>query len=172
MLGRIAAFWGVFGFALLLSSAIGRLAPFALDLPFADLSVSQWLALALSLIFMGFSEGYRGFQQNFSPRFAARVRFLRENVTPVRALLAPLFCMGFFYTTPKRRIVSYSLTLMIIVLILTVRYLPQPWRGIVDAGVVFGLAWGLLSILLFTFRALTESEFGYSPETPCNNTSA
>lgn len=84
MLGSIAAVWGIVGVVALLSSAIYRLAPMALELPFAELSFGHWVALAFSLVFMGFAEGYRGFQQNFSPRAAARARYLRHHVTPAR----------------------------------------------------------------------------------------
>ena len=38
-------------------------------------------------------------------------------------------------------------------LILAVSRLDQPWRGIIDAGVVVGLAWGLMTLWIFTARA-------------------
>ena len=166
MLGSIAAVWGIVGVVALLSSAIYRLAPMALELPFADLSFGHWVALVFSLVFMGFAEGYRGFQQNFSPRAAARARYLRHHVTPTRLVLAPLFCMGFFHTTKKRKIVSYALTSFIILLIIVVHSIPQPWRGIVDAGVVLGLSWGTISLIVYGMKALTKEVFDVSPETP------
>jgi hypothetical protein len=54
----------------------------------------------------------------------------------------------------------------IIVLIILVRLLPQPWRGMVDAGVVVGLAWGMISLILFGLQALGGERFDYSPEVP------
>jgi hypothetical protein len=74
--------------------------------------------------------------------------------------------MGFFHATRKRKIVAYSLTTMIIVLIILVRHLPQPWRGIVDAGVLLGLGWGLVSVWIFSFKALVGRGYAVSPETP------
>ena len=68
-------------------------------------------------------------------------------------LLAPLFCMGFIHATRTRKVIAFSLTLMIICFIILVRLLPQPWRGIVDAGVVVGLAIGILSLLYFMIVA-------------------
>ncbi|QBG49265.1 hypothetical protein EGM51_07160 [Verrucomicrobia bacterium S94] len=116
---------------------------------------------------MGYAEGYKGFHLKFSPRVAARALYLKNNPTPIRILFAPLFCMGFFYATKKRKIVAYSVTTMVIVLILSVRFLPQPWRGIVDAGVLFGLGWGLLSVWIFCFKAFFgKGEYTVSPETP------
>lgn len=166
MLGVIAALWGFTGICLLFSSAIYRLGSMALEMPLASFEWHHWLALAACLAFMGFAEGYRGFQQNFSPRVAARIRYLKENVTPLRALLAPVFCMGFFHAQKRRKIVTYCLTGGILCLILLVRLLEQPWRGIIDAGVVLGLTWGIVSLALFTFQALTRAEFNVSPETP------
>ncbi len=166
MLGTIAAIWGFGGICLLFGSAIYRLGPMALDMPMQGFGWYHWAALALSLVFMGFAEGYRGFQQNFSPRAAARIRYLSNNVTLTRLLLAPLFCMGFFHATRRRKIVSYCLTGGIILLVVLVRQLDQPWRGIIDAGVVVGLGWGILSLMAFTVKAFTHPGFNHPPETP------
>jgi FtsH-binding integral membrane protein len=115
---------------------------------------------------MAYSEGLMGFQRGFSPRVAARARYLRTHPQLHFVVLAPLFCMGFFHATRRRRIMSFALTAGIVALVLAVRLLPQPWRGIVDAGVVVGLAWGLLSLIVFSARALGGADFAASPEVP------
>ena len=166
MIGSIAALWGVLGLSLILGSALWRLYPYAHELCGSAFSWYHWLALAFSLIFMGYSEGYKGFQLKFSPRVAARALYLKRHPSLARVVFAPLFCMGFFHATRKRLIVSYSLTCAIIVLIVLVRQLAQPWRGIVDAGVVLGLGWGLISVWLFTLLAFFGKGFDVSPETP------
>jgi hypothetical protein len=74
--------------------------------------------------------------------------------------------MGYFHATRRRKIVSYSLTSGIVLLILAVHHLAQPWRGIIDGGVVIGLVWGIISILWFTVRAFSGNCFDYSPEVP------
>ena len=79
----------------------------------------------------------------------ARARYLAVNPRPLHVLLAPLFCMGYIYATRKRQLMSIALTLMIICFVLIARMMPQPWRGIVDAGVVVGLTLGVLSIAYF-----------------------
>jgi len=48
---------------------------------------------------MLYSEGYKGFQKGYSPRVAARGHYLRDHSTLLRAILAPLFCMGFFHSS-------------------------------------------------------------------------
>ena len=48
---------------------------------------------------------------------------------------------------------SFLVTSAIIILVLLVRLLPQPWRGIIDAGVVLGLLLGIASIVYFWFQS-------------------
>ncbi len=166
MLGSFAAIWGYTGILLIFGSAIYRLSQISLQMFSQPLQVQHWAALAFSLVFMGFAEGYRGFQCGFSPRVAARIRYLSQNVTPVRLLLAPLFCMGFFHAQRRRQIVTICLSLGILCLVLLVHQIEQPWRGIIDAGVCLGLAWGIVSLSVFTFRAFFGQGFAHSPETP------
>jgi F0F1-type ATP synthase membrane subunit a len=54
----------------------------------------------------------------------------------------------------------------IVVLVLLVRAVPQPWRGIIDLGVVVGLAWGIISIVVFSIQAFFSDTFDYSPDVP------
>ena len=166
MIRMIGAFWGVAGVFLLLGSAVYRLTPLALDAFSYDLRWYHWMFLVFVLLFMAYAEGYRAFQQGFSPRVAARARYLRTHRNALHIFLAPLFCMGYFHAPKRRRVTSLSVTAGIIILIILVRLLPQPWRGIVDAGVVVGLAWGLISLIVFSFQAFTSGRFDYSPEVP------
>ena len=145
--------WGVGGVLLLLVFAIYRLAPMAMALENSPMNQVHWLALIFSVVYMAYAEGYKGFHLGFAPRVVSRANYLRENPRPVHILLAPLFCMGFIYTTRKRKLLSIGLTIMIICFILIAQILPQPWRGIVDAGVVVGLAIGTASILYFLIIA-------------------
>ena len=56
--------------------------------------------------------------------------------------------MGMLHATRKRKIVSFSVTLGVAAIVAGVKRLPYPWRNIIDAGVVAGLSWGSLSILI------------------------
>lgn len=165
-MGIIGAYWGVGGFALLLVFAIYRLTSITLQVGFNDLSWYHWLVLIANLMFMAYSEGYRGFQQSYAPRVAARARYLHNHPTLLRVLFAPLFCMGFFHAPRKRIISALVLTLGIVVLLMIFQRLPQPWRGLLDAGVVLGLAWGLIATVIFSLQAFTGGEFNHSPEVP------
>ncbi len=163
---KLGAWWGLTGVVLLLGSAIYRLTPMAVSAFSFDFHWYHTVTLALVVFFMAYVEGYRAFQQGFSPRVAARARYLKDQGRLSHAIFAPLFCMGFFHATRRRQITSISVTAGIIVLVLLVRLLDQPWRGIVDAGVVVGLAWGLASLVLFGIQALTSVTFPHSPEVP------
>ena len=141
--------WGIGGVLCLLIFAIFRLAPMALELESSTMNEVHWLALVFSVIYMAYAEGYKGFHLGFAPRVVVRARYLADNPRPLHVLLAPLFCMGYIYATRKRQILSFALTTMIICFVLIARSIPQPWRGIVDAGVVVGLGLGVLSIAYF-----------------------
>ena len=156
--GMVGAVWGVVGFSLILGWPIVRLAYRFIEAweLRAQWGVWHWLVLVTFIFFMAYTEGYRGFQKAFSPRCAARVQHLRHNPTLLRVILAPLFVMTFFASTRKRLIVSYAITAMVIVFIVGFRLIPQPWKGILDAGVVVGLTWGLISFLLYLWPALSD----------------
>lgn len=170
-LKKLAFIWGIGGVILLLSFAFFRLTPFVLELTSVSLETSHWGALVIFILFMAYAEGYKGFFQQFSPRVVSRAVHLGRNPSLHQLLLAPLFCMGYFHATRRRKIVSFSLTTMIILLILAVRLLPQPWRGIIDAGVLVGLGIGILSIVYFVTVAVRDAAaLNVSPELPPDST--
>lgn len=163
----VAALWGVIGVAMLLTYAIVRLSQRVSDALSLPLDWYHWVALILWVGFMAYSEGYKGFQQSFSPRVAARARYMSLYVdNKVYWFFSPIFMACYIYATPKRRIVAVVLTLAIIALVMLVGFLSQPWRGIIDAGVVVGLTWGLISLMFFSYQALTCDEFDVSPDIP------
>ena len=163
-IGAIASCWGIIGFYSLVIFAMVRLSAHtveAFDQPF---TLVQWFVLLVSLVFMAYSEGYKGFQKSYSPRFAARVHYLSSQANGLQLVLAPLFCMGFF-NAPKRRIISsVLLSSMIVTFVLLFKLVPQPWRGILDAGVVLGLIWGLITTALCCYQAFMTSKPIADPE--------
>lgn len=140
--------WGVGG-VLLLLFAVYRLAPMAFALGDFQLTLLHWAVLLFNICYMAYAEGYKGFHLGFAPRVVSRANYLLHNPRLSHIVLAPLFCMAYFHTTPKRQRVSIALSILIVIFILIARQLPQPWRGILDAGVVVGLTMGICSIAWF-----------------------
>lgn len=150
--------WGVGGVLILLLFAIYRLAPMALALEDASMELKHWGILALSISYMAYAEGIKGFHQGFAPRVVKRALYLKKNPRLSHVVFAPFFCMGYFYATRKRQISSLGLTGLIVCFVILVRLLSQPWRGILDAGVVTGLTIGCGSILYFLYLATIRTE--------------
>jgi hypothetical protein len=161
------AAWGVLGFAAVLVNAIVRLAPVAWE-PIAERSLSSaQVALYVGwVVWMWYTEGYRAFQQQLSPRMVRRALHLARNPVAYRVALAPLFCMGLFHATRRRLVVAWAVLFGIVGLVVAVRQLSQPWRGLVDGGVVVGLGWGLAALLVTFGLAIAGREPDVSPELP------
>jgi len=152
MRGRLGAagLWGVLGVIAILVKAIVQLTPIALAVRHMSLTTIHWIVLAVWVVFIVYSEGYRAFHKAFSPRVVARAQHLTAHPRPLFVALAPLYCIGLVHATRKRLVVSWCVTIGIVGLVLLVRLLDQPWRGIIDAGVVLGLMVGVLSIVYYT----------------------
>jgi hypothetical protein len=121
----------------------------------------HWVALALSIGLMAWMEGYRGFQLRFCPRVVARLQGLsRPGCPPALRLLAPFHCLGLLGLPRRELIGGWSLLIGIVTLVLLIRLLPQPWRGIVDGGVLVGLGWGAAAVAIMGGRALLGAPNG------------
>jgi len=164
--GLSGAIWGVLGFSLILLDAINRLAHIAAHALDAGLTLFQWLCLLLVVVALAYFEGYRGFQKKFSPRCAARLYYLYRHPEPAAVLLAPLFCMGFFRATPGPLRFAWVGTTLIVILVVILHGAAQPWRGIIDAGVVVGLSWGLVSFWVSVGQTFSSGTYPVSPEVP------
>jgi len=166
MLGRLGFIWGSVGVVGMLLASVVRLSNIALEFFLYPVHIWHWLALLLWIVFMAYTEGYKGFQKAFSPRVAARLIWLQQNPKPWLVLLAPLYAMGFIYASKKRLIISYGILAIVAVFIMIAINLPQPWRPIMDAGVVVGLFWGATATgwhILIAIRAGTSL---VNPELP------
>ncbi|WP_437643994.1 hypothetical protein [Sorangium sp. So ce362] len=159
--------WGVLGVVAVLIEAIYRLGATAVHiLTTHDLTTAQLILLAAWTVVIAYFEGYRGFQQRFSPRVIARALHLAEHRRPLHVALAPLYCMALFHTTRRRLIATWVLIAGIVALILLVRQMSPPYRAIVDAGVAFALAWGTVSILVYLARGLAGRPLGIPADVP------
>ena len=148
--------WGIGSIAAVLVYAAATLGRYALEALVAGLGPVEWFLLVANTAFMAWAEGYRGFQQRFSPRVAARALHLYDHPTLPRLVLAPLFCAGFFGGTPRLLRTIWLGTGLIVLAVLLFNQLPQPWRGILDAGVLVGMIWGTTSLLAATWTTFRE----------------
>ena len=164
--GKVGAVWGVLGVSLLFGSAVFRLVPYALELDGTTLAWYHWGFLLLWLVLMGVGKGYHLFFRKYAPRVVARAAYLARHPTFARVVFAPLFCMGFFHATRKRKIFSYGMTSLIVGFIVWVRTLDQPWHGMVDAGVAVGLGLGMVSIWFVAFRVFAGQGSDAPTDTP------
>lgn len=154
-LGAAAAAWGLAGVVAIIGRAVGRLVPHALEGLAAPLAPWHWAALVGWVAFMAYFEGYKGFQRAFSPRVVLRAMHLARNPRPLHALLAPLYVMGLIHASRRRLVTSWLLVAMMVGLVLGVRHVAQPVRGLIDVGVILGLVWGVAAIFAFFAGALT-----------------
>jgi hypothetical protein len=159
----LVASWGVLGVLGLLGQASFRLGGRALEALESDLSGPQLATLVAWTVFNLYAEGYRAFQKRFSPRVVVRAFHLARFPQPLHVTLAPFYCMALLHAAKRERIVAWSTVVMIMGFILLLRHIPQPWRGIVDAGVVAALLWGAGAILVLFGRALRT---GIVPDFP------
>jgi hypothetical protein len=162
--GRLVLLWGVLGVAALVAQPLVRLSSIVLEALRGGLTPVQWVALAVWVLVNAHAEGYRGFHRRFSPRVVARAAYLARHPRPAWVALAPLFCMSLFHASRRGRWVARGLVVGVVVLVIAVRQLAQPWRGIVDAGVVVGLGLGLVSLLWH----LARYWLGHPPSVPAD----
>lgn len=155
--------WGIGGVLMLLGMAVIKLTPPTIEAFDYSLSWYHWLVLVLNTAIVLYFKGYRALHLALAPRIAARAVFLSQNPTPLRVLLAPFFCIGYFQIIKKKKIATYGMTVGMVALILLVRSFPQPWRGVVDLAVTGGLTIGFLSVILRTVQAFWVGQFDYSP---------
>lgn len=156
---KLVAAWGVAWVSLLLGRAIWRLTPVAVEPWTEGLMTGGQQAIYLGwVVANGYLEGYRAFQLRFSPRVVARAVYLGRHPKPLWIVLALPFCMSLFHSTRRQMTVSWSFIGILIIVIWWVRALPQPWRGIIDGGVVVGLVWGTAVMWWLLVRYLLGAE--------------
>eukprot|EP00586_Coscinodiscus_wailesii_P020604 CAMPEP_0172508616 /NCGR_PEP_ID=MMETSP1066-20121228/213328_1 /TAXON_ID=671091 /ORGANISM="Coscinodiscus wailesii, Strain CCMP2513" /LENGTH=247 /DNA_ID=CAMNT_0013286665 /DNA_START=168 /DNA_END=911 /DNA_ORIENTATION=+ len=172
-----ASFWAVGGLSYILLKAVKRLVPIALEpfktgdaaaaiVPLTHFQLGAYIATCLFFVYV---EGYKGFQRKFAPLVVVR----SMKLAPVSAskihhvIFGPLYAMGLFHASKKRKIVSWSVVFGVQAIVAVVKRLSYPWRSIVDAGVVAALCWGTGSILIGYVKALIWGvDEGVNPHFP------
>lgn len=155
----VSSLWASTGVVYILMKAVKRVLPIALEplkggaaVPLSSFQIASYIGTCL---FFAYAEGYKGFQKKFSPLVVSRSFTLQPNPSKLHhTILAPLYAMGLFHATKKRMIVSWSVSIGVAAIVAGVKRLSYPWRNIIDAGVVVGLSWGAVSILIGYGKAL------------------
>lgn len=163
-LGSVGAIWGVCGALAILGYAVSKMVRATSEAFSYDLNVWHYLVMAVWTFFMAYSEGYKGFQKGYSPRVASRAVYLRDKCTGLRLALAPFFCLGFFHAPRKRKITVVILVIGISLIVLLFKYIPQPWRGVLDFGVIIGLSWGIIATVIYFAKFWVAKEVTFDPE--------
>ena len=159
--------WAILGVTLLLGQAMFRLSQIAWEaLSAGNMTTSQLIICATWSVSNIYLEGYRGFHKRFVPRVIARAHHLAEHPFQPAVVFAPLFAMAFFHSNRRAKAAAWGVSFAVIIAIVYVRTLPQPWRGIIDCGVVAGLLFGTLSLLWGALARLRGHEPQSSPDLP------
>lgn len=143
--GALAVGWTLVGVAGLFTSAVVRLGGRGVDTILGGLQPLEWVTLTALTFVMVYGEGVLTFQRRWVPKLIDRARSIRRE-GPVLKLLAPLYGLSLVGAPGKRVLRAWLGTTAIVVAVLLVRALPDPWRGLVDFAVAAALGWGLLCI--------------------------
>ena len=157
LLGIIGYIWGFLGISYMILHGLSCMIPYVIELDFRLFKWYHMISFFGVIIILGYSEGYKGFQKSFSPRTANRLYNIFLKPTFFRVFFSPFISMGFIESSKKLKYISYGLLLMIVMFILLIGKLNDPWRGIIDAGVIVGLSWGLVSFWVSCFRVILKN---------------
>ena len=130
-----------------------------------ELSSVHWGFAVVWCVFMLYTEAWRGFYKQFTPRMMSRALWVSSEGTPLQKAMAPLLSMGYFHAQRRRLLVTWILTATIVGFVLLMHRLPQPWRGLVDLGVVLGLSAGILTMIHEAWR-VSRGGTPVDPELP------
>jgi hypothetical protein len=164
ILGTFAALWGLLGVLFNLGYAVYRVVPYSVAAFQMPLKWYHWIVMVAFALQMLYSEAYKGFHLKFCPRVTARMRYLRHHFNWRDALLAPIFCVGYYNASKRTKIVAYGIFIFVFVIVRLMQFIPQPWRGVIDVGVVVGLSAGMLSLIYHAIWAFSDKPFPFSAD--------
>jgi hypothetical protein len=149
---RAASIWGVSIVALTFVEAIYRLGVRAHTTLQTELDARDSFLLALSVALFAYAEGYRALHRRFVPHVIARAAELSASrPQSLRGwLVAPLYVLCLVQAGRRSQLRAWTSVVLIVLAVLLVRALPEPWRGIIDAGVAAALSFGLASLVFAT----------------------
>jgi hypothetical protein len=145
-----AGAWALVAIGVTFVEAIYRLASRALLTLERGLSTAETCALVVSVALFAYGEGYRALHRRFIPQLIVRASRLHPPDSGCLRvwLLGPLIVLSLIQAERSVQLRAWASIGLIVLAVLIVRALPEPWRGIVDAGVAVALAIGLGSLLV------------------------
>ena len=146
-LRAVVSVWTLLGVAALFSTSIFRLGSRGVATIQGGLGWGEWSGLVLLTVAFVYGEGFRTLDRRWVPRLLERALLLRDDPRLSVRLLAPLYGLSLVGVSRGDLIRGWLLVAAILGAVLTVRVLPDPWRGIVDFAVGAALSWGLVAIL-------------------------
>lgn len=153
---RWVRWWAVAGVAALLGWAAWRLGARGVGVVQAGLNAMEWLVLALLVATFLYGEGVLALERRWVPKVLARARRLAVDGPVWARPLAPLHAMGLVAVPAQVALRSWAGVAAIVLAVALVRWLPDPWRAMVDVAVASALAWGCFALIRVAARA-TES---------------
>ena len=113
----------------------------------AGLDPWEWVALvALSIAFL-YGEGEQALARRWVPAVIARARAIDPATRFLHRALAPLYAMSLIGAPARVLVRAWTGVALIVMAVLIVRAMAEPWRGIVDFAVALALLRGLTAIL-------------------------
>ena len=157
--------YAALGVVALLASSVWRLTHPVLEAASEPIASWHWIWVLPWCAFMVYAEAYRGFHKQFCPRVVKR-SFTLPTDRPWLWPVAPLVATGLLHATRKRLLVSRLLVAGIVLLVVGIRFIDQPVRGLIDLGVVLGLGGGTLSLIYHLGRAAMGQLPDVDPDWP------
>jgi hypothetical protein len=141
--------FGLVVVAITLGEASLRLGARALATLHSGLNLQEYALFFLSVAAFGYGEGYRALHGRFVPHVIERAILLaRSDKRGVRGYaIAALYVLCLVHAERRALVKAWISVALIVCAVVIVKALPEPYRGIIDAGVAVALAIGLGSLV-------------------------
>ena len=147
--------------AITLGEASLRLGARAMITLHSGLTLQEYALFFLSVAAFGYGEGYRALHGRFVPHVMERaIELAGSEMRGFRGFsMAPLYVLCLVHAERRELLKAWISVASIVCAVVIVKALPEPYRGIIDAGVALALGIGLGSLIL-GFVAAVRSKRG------------
>lgn len=152
--------WAAGGVVFLFGEAAWRLGARGITAVRGGLTAFEWIALAVITGVFVYGEGVRALQRRWVPWVLDRVDRLRSEPFLPWGAAGPLYAMSLVGRSTASVLRAWTGVAAIVLAVLIVSRLPDPWRGIVDVGVAAALVWGAITLLHGAIRTIRAGRSG------------